>query len=62
MPNNNISITFVLSFRYKYGVSEGANMAEKLTLERQNKERNNSFLSIMKILEAADTKNSSNSN
>ena len=49
------------SFFQRYFVG-GANMAEKLTLERQNKELNNSFLSIMKILEAADTKNSSNSN
>lgn len=49
------------SFFQRYYVG-GANKAEKLALERQTLERNNSFLSIMKVLEAADKKNSSNPN
>ncbi|MEI7523494.1 MAG: hypothetical protein WCJ95_04145 [Mariniphaga sp.] len=53
------ALVVAASFFQRYWVG-GANKAEKLAFERQNRERNSAYLSIMKILEDADKKNSRN--
>jgi len=53
------SLVVAASFFQRYWIG-GANKAEKLAFERQNRERNSAYLSIMKILEDADKKNSKN--
>jgi hypothetical protein len=53
------AVVAVLPWFQRYYIG-GANRAEKLALERQKNERNNSYLSIMKFLETEYQKNPNN--